>query len=173
MWNSCLSHPLRLTESGRSALTAMADESRLSVLSAMADEGCLSVLSAESLADPLPGSFPEWFMIGPPKYAYEYHWKFGKAWRCDRKADDHPTTGPTDKLWLIKIVVPGSDGFSWLAVHAPEDVTDATALLKNNRVVFGSTENVLEAGEHPWSWFDADATTWVRFRHPFETKILP
>ena len=150
----------------------MADESRLSVLTAMADEGCLSKLTAESLADPLPGSFPEWFMIGPPKYAYEYHWQFGKVWRCDRKADDHPTTGPTDKLCLIKIVVPGSEGLSWLAVHAPGNVTDAATLLANNRVVFGSTEDVLVPGWHQSSWFNAETNMWEPLRHPFETEIL-
>ena len=150
----------------------MADESRLSVLTAMADEGCLSALTAESLADPLPEPYPEWVRIGPPKYAYEYHWQFGKVWRCDRKADHHPTTGPTDKLWLIKIVVPGRRGLSWLAVHAPGNATDAATLLANNRVVLGSTKNVLVPGGHPWSWFNAATNMWEPLRYPFETTIL-
>ena len=77
----------------------------------MADESGLTSLTAAYLADPLPEPFLEWFRIGPPKYAYEYHWQYGKVWRCNRKADDHQPTGPTDKLFLIKMVVPGTEGF--------------------------------------------------------------
>jgi hypothetical protein len=152
---------------------AMADGSRLSVLTAMAADGRMTVWSV------LPGPnnvpyYPQWFRIGPSKYAYEYHWQFGTVWRCDRKADDHPTTGPSDKLWLIKMVVPRREGFSWVAVHAPEDVTNEAALLADNRFVFGSNdEHVLEPGWHPWSWFNAKTTEWEEFRYPFETTILP
>ena len=135
----------------------------------MADESGLSSLTADSLAEPLPEQFPEWFRIGSPKYAYEYHWQYGKVWRCIRKADGHPTTGPSDKLFLIKIVVPGTEGFHWLAVHAPEDA-DAATLLANNRVVFGSSEDVLAAGDHTWSWY-TEENQWQQLGQ-FETAFL-
>jgi len=77
----------------------------------MADESGLSSLTVDSLAEPLPEQFPDSFRTGPPKYAYEYHWQYGKVWRCDRTGDNHQTTGPTDKLFLIKMVVPGTEGF--------------------------------------------------------------
>jgi hypothetical protein len=112
----------------------------------MADESGLTSLTAAYLSDPLPEPFPKWFRIGPHRYAYVYRWQFGKVWRCDRQAHLHPTTGPTDKLFLIKMETePGSAGFSWMAVHAPGDVTDAATLLLDNKVVFGQHRECLGA----------------------------
>ena len=134
----------------------------------MADESGLTSLTAAYLSDPLPEPFPKWFRIGPHRYAYVYRWQFGKVWRCDRQSHLHPTTGPTDKLFLIKMETePGSAGFSWMAVHAPGDVTDAATLLLNNKVVFGSTEDVLVPGRHTWynqgRWEELSQfeTTWL------------
>ena len=128
----------------------------------MADESGLTSLTAAYLASPLPGPFPKKFRIGPHRYAYAYHWQFGKVWRCSRQAHLHDTTGPTDKLFLIKMETePGSEGFSLMAVHAPGDVTDAATLLLNNKVVFGSTEDVLVPGWHNWNWFDHADNRWL------------
>jgi hypothetical protein len=49
-------------------------------------------------------------------------------------------------------------------VHAPGDVTDAAALLFNNKVVFGSAEDVLEPGCHNqgrWEELSQFETTWL------------
>jgi len=139
----------------------------------MADESALTSSTAAYLSEPLPEPYPEWFRIGPMRFAYEYHWKFGKVWRCDRNAaQDAPVTGPTDKLFLIKMEAPGSGGVSWMAVHAPGDVTDAATLLSNHKLVFGSTENVLERGDHYWNWFDHNTNQWKPLNQ-FETTWLP
>ena len=64
------------------------------------------------------------------------------------------------------------EGFTWMAVHAPENVPDAPSLLADNRVVFGSSEDVLVPGWHKWSNFDSENRTWQELGE-FETKFLP
>lgn len=60
-----------------------------------------------------------------------------------------------------------------MAIHALERASDdANVLLANNRVVFGSTEDVLEPGLHSWSWFNADANAWEQWNQ-FEATVLP
>lgn len=144
---------------------------------AMAESVAMTSSTAALLSEQLPDPFPRKLRIGSPKYAYEYTWQYGKVWRCIRKADGHhETTGPTDKLFLIKLDTPDAtgpeaEGFTWMAVHSPENVPDAASLLADNRVVFGSSDNVLEAGWHMWSSYDSDQKTWQELGQ-FETKIL-
>ena len=64
----------------------------------------------------------------------------------------------------VKVEAPGSDGFSWFAVHAPWDAAAPTHLLANNRFVCASTEDVLVPGSHHWCWFKHDSNTWEPFQ---------
>ena len=136
----------------------------------MAESVAMASSTLVLLAEPLTEPFPNQLRIGSPKYAYDYTWQYGKVWRCIRKADGHETTGPTDKLFLIKLDTTEEEGFTWMAAHAPENVPDAPSLLADNRVVFGSSEDVLVPGWHKWSYYDSG--TWQELGE-FETTFLP
>ena len=138
----------------------------------MADASGLSALAAGSVVVPLPDAPPN-IQIGEDRYGYKYELRMGRVWRCVRAAPHFPKTGLADVLWLIHVETPGSDGFSWFAVHAPSDVATLPDLFANNRFVYASRSNqVLLPGHHHWSWFNHEANRWEPFEYTFDTKIL-
>ena len=85
--------------------------------------GMTQLAAAELLSEPLQEPFPHKFRIGAEKYAYEYTWPYGWVWKRVRAAIGNDTTGPMNKLFLIKLDQPGGAErapFTFLAVRSPD-----------------------------------------------------
>lgn len=117
--------------------------------------------NVDSLSSTLPG-MPNSFFIGDPKLNYRYsHWH-GRVWKCVRAAEGHPTTSPSDTLFLMRLDAPEGEvkQFNFIAVHAPADTPDIQSLLQSFLVVFGSNEDVLIEGNHEWLVYSENQHGW-------------
>ena len=95
---------------------------------------------------------PNRLRIGEEQYGYIYERMWGmNIWKCVRACTSNwvqPPAQPDTRLWLLKI-----DG-AWMAAHAPSSSLSFEALAQVMQPVFGSTENILEAGSHAWDYFE-------------------
>ncbi|MFM7990141.1 MAG: hypothetical protein ACKPKO_63580, partial [Candidatus Fonsibacter sp.] len=88
--------------------------------------------------------------IGPIRYGYCYTKIEPGLWRGSRSAAGYPVPADNYVLFLCQ-----QDGL-WLAVHADASAPTITDVLEENRIVFGSHDNITTSGEHKWDTWNGE-----------------
>ena len=83
--------------------------------------------------------------IGPIRHGYYYTKIDVGLWRGSRSAAGYPV--PTDQYVLFLCQ---HDEGVWLAVHADASASTITDVLAENRIVFGSYDDITTPGRHKW-----------------------
>ena len=92
-----------------------------------------------------PAAELERIRIGPIRHGYCYTKIELGLWRGSRSAAGYPV--PTDQYVLFLCQ---QDEGVWLAVHADASASTITDVLAENRIVFGSYDDITTPGRHKW-----------------------
>jgi hypothetical protein len=111
---------------------------------------------------------PNRFRVGPMSYKYEYTRVPGTCpilYQCEQSADAQGAA-PTDRRFICFLEN------TWTAMHAPVGTQTVDAVQLVNKPIFGSTDNVLQEGQHRWKWWDPVQRHWDDEILTFDTTIL-
>jgi hypothetical protein len=99
-----------------------------------------------------PAAELERIRIGPIRHGYCYTKIELGLWRGSRSAAGYPV--PTDQYVLFLCQ---QDEGVWLAVHADASASTITDVLAENRIVFGSYDDITTPGRHKWDTWNGKA----------------
>ena len=102
-----------------------------------------------------PAAERERITIGPIRYGYCYTKIEPGLWRGSRSAAGYPV--PTDQYVLF--LCQHEEGL-WLAVHADASASTITDVLAENRIVFGSYDDITTPGRHKWDTWNSESKSW-------------
>ena len=103
-----------------------------------------------------PAAELERITIGPIRYGYCYTQIELGLWRGSRSAAGYPV--PTDQYVLFLFQV--DDEGLWLAVHADASASTITDVLAENRIVFGSYDDITTPGRYKWDTWNSESESW-------------
>ena len=98
-----------------------------------------------------PAAELERIRIGPIRHGYCYAKIELGLWRGSRSAAGYPV--PTDQYVLFLCQ---QDEGVWLAVHADASASTITDVLAENRIVFGSYDDITTPGRHKWDTWNGE-----------------